>query len=340
MFKIQPAFAATLLLTAAAAQADATGFRLITLDPGDPRPLTIALWYPTDDPGTPETVGENIVFFGIPALPDATPRAGSHPLVVLSHGYGGSWRNLNWLAGKLVDEGYVVAAPDHPGTTTFNRDPVQAALLRERPRDLSRTMDAALADVALAGQVDPDRIAAIGHSLGGWTVAALAGARFDPLLFAGDCEDNRSLRACALSDELGLERADIGRSLHDPRLGAFVTLDLGLARGLSPDSLARVNAPALIFGAGVDIGDMPAALESGWLAEHLPAETSRLVMIPDAMHFSFMQLCKPGAEAIIEEEDPGDGIVCRDGGDRDRAAIHEEIAATIIDFLSAVLPAR
>ncbi|EEH13931.1 MULTISPECIES: hypothetical protein [Brucella] len=54
-----------------------------------------------------------------------------------------------------------------------------------------------------------------------------------------------------------------------------------------------------------------------YLAEHLPKSSSTYVEIPDAMHFSFMQLCKPGAAALIEEDIPGDGIVCKD--DRDTA---------------------
>ncbi|MFD2250358.1 putative dienelactone hydrolase [Pseudochelatococcus lubricantis] len=329
-----------LLLLAAAAQAGEIGFRRIVIDADGPRPLNVSLWYPTRDTTPSGPVGENRVFVGVPAVTDAAPDHRSHPLVVLSHGYGGSWRNLNWLAGELVAEGYAVAAPDHPGTTTFDRDPTRAATLWERPRDLSRTIDAVLRDPALAGRIDPDRIAAIGHSLGGWTVAALAGARFDPMLFARDCEDHPSPRTCGLSDELGLTDPAIGRDMRDPRIKVFVTLDLGLARGFTPDSLAGVRLPALVFGAGVDIGDLPAALESGWLAEHLPPETARLVMIPDAMHFSFMQLCKPGAAALIEAEDPGDGIVCHDGGGRGRAAIHGEIAGTIIRFLTQSLPPR
>ena len=337
MFKIVFSSAIALLLTVDAARADSIGFRMTSVNPGGTRPLNVALWYPTNDPGTAKIVGENRVFYGISALENSTPKAGLFPLVVLSHGDGGSWRNLSWLAGELVNAGYVVVAPDHPGTTTFNRDPAQSATLWERPRDLSRSIDAVLADATLAGQIDPDRIAAIGHSLGGWTVAALAGARFDPAQFARDCRDNRILRACALSAGLGLDRPEISQNMHDPRIRAFVSLDLGLARGFTPESLAQVNAPGLIFGAGVDVEDMPADLESGWLAEHLPAQTSQLVIIPEAMHFSFMQLCKPGAEEILEGEMPGDGILCRDGGDRPRAVIHEEIATTVIGFLSKAL---
>lgn len=328
--------ALALPLTAAVALAEATGFRQIVVGGDGPRPLNVTLWYPAGDAAPLEMVGENAAFFGIPVAQDAAPEGGRHPLVVLSHGYGGSWRNLNWLAGELVDEGYVVAAPDHPGTTTFDRDPAKAATLWERPRDLSRAIDAALADPALGA--DPLRIAAIGHSLGGWAVAALAGARFDPARFARDCEERPDTRACLLSDELGLGDPRIGRDLRDPRVGAFISLDLGLARGFTPESLGAVPVPSVIFGAGVNIGDLPAEEESGWLAARLPGETARLEMIADAAHFSFMQLCKPGAEARIEAEVPGDGIVCRDGGGRSREAIHDAVAGDVIRFLGSVLP--
>ncbi|WP_216279321.1 hypothetical protein [Rhodobacter sp. 24-YEA-8] len=60
-------------------------------------------------------------------------------------------------------------------------------------------------------------------------------------------------------------------------------------------------------------------------------------MVPDAMHFSFMQVCKPGAEAMIEEETPGYGIVCRDGGARSRDEIHADLARGILNFLAQSL---
>ena len=339
---LRPSLAAVVLLLVAAvtAQADATGFRQIAIGEDGPRPLNVTLWYPTADTAPTEAVGENPAFVGIQAIPGAAPEPGAHPLVVLSHGYGGNWRNLNWLAGLLAGQGYAVAAPDHPGTTTFNRDPEQAAMLWQRPRDLSRTIDAVLADPALAGPVDAGRIAAIGHSLGGWTVTALAGGRFDPALFARDCAVHSNLRACALSDELGLADPALGQDLRDPRVKSFVSLDLGLARGFTAESLAAVQVPALLFGAGVDIGDMPAELETGWLADHLPAATTRVVTVPDALHFSFMQVCKPDGAALIEAEAPGEGIVCRDAGSRSRTAIHAEIAATISGFLAETLPAH
>jgi predicted dienelactone hydrolase len=326
------------------AHADAVGVRDFTVPQSENgRALNAVVWYPAEDKGKVEIVGENPAFLGIPAIRNALPDEAAHPLVVLSHGYGGSWRNLSWLAGELAVKGYVVAATDHPGTTTFDRSKTEAAKLWERPRDLSRLIDALLADKQLGSRIDGKRIAAIGHSLGGWTVAALAGARVDAARFVADCEAKTSPRACALSPELGLDttgdaRKTLEGDLRDPRIGAVVSLDLGLARSFSPESLAAVSVPVLIFGAGIDVGGLPADLESGYLAAKLPMAMREYVVVADAMHFSFMQLCKPGAVELIEERSPGDGVACKDGGTRGRAAIHREVADRIATFLGATLP--
>ncbi|HWD13435.1 alpha/beta fold hydrolase [Pseudochrobactrum sp. sp1633] len=329
-----------------AGTAEPVGFRQVELpDANGKRSINLALWYPTTDKATPVSVGENQAFIGIEAVKSAAPDGKTHPLVVLSHGYGGSWRNLNWLAGELVGQGYIVAAPDHPGTTTFNRDKEQAAQLWERPHDLSRVIDAVATDSALAGKVEPSRIAAIGHSLGGWSVVALAGAQFDPARFDRDCTEQPNPRTCGLASELITPQGNVAAEKlktmkADPRVGAIVSLDLGLARGFTPESLNSITVPAMIFGAGVDIGDLPAKLESGYVASNMPSKTAQYVEIADAMHFSFMQICKAGAAELIEAETPGDGIVCKDGGERSREAIHREVADMIIAFLAKSLPAK
>jgi len=51
--------------------------------------------------------------------------------------------------------------------------------------------------------------------------------------------------------------------------------------------------------------------DSFYLAGHLPSATTQFALVAGALHFSFMQLCKPGAAALIEEEAPGESVVCR-----------------------------
>ncbi|WP_234716898.1 alpha/beta hydrolase family protein [Ensifer adhaerens] len=128
--------------------------------------------------------------------------------------------------------------------------------------------------------------------------------------------------------------------MEDTRLKAFVSLDLGIARGFSPESLATVQMPALVIGAGIDIGGLPPKLESRYLAEHLPKSSSTHVEIPDAMHFAFVGLCKPDAVAFIEKVEPGNGVICKDGGTRSREEVHREISFLVIGFLVRSIPVK
>lgn len=163
------------------------GFQTATLpDAQNNRPLQLTVWYPAATTATPEPIADDTVFVGALAVPNAPVVAGGHPLVVLSHGYGGNWRNQVWLASALARRGYIVAAVNHPGTTSKDRSPAAAAQLWQRPRDLSRAIDGVLAEPGRFGVVAKGQIAAMGHSLGGWTVLEMAGARFDPDRFAQD----------------------------------------------------------------------------------------------------------------------------------------------------------
>lgn len=311
-------------------------------DPGGERPLQARLWYPTAASGPVTTVGgRDGIFPGIQVVENAPPASGSHPLVLLSHGFGGSWRNLNWLAGELAGHGYVVAAPDHPGTTTSDRRPEQAVRLWERPHDLSRVLDALNADPGLAGPIEAGRIAAIGHSLGGWTVMALAGGRYDVSRLPAACAPH-----CEAFTALGLRdgKADpvkLGADLSDARIGTVVSLDLGPALGFTPQSLAGVRIPVLVLAAGTEVpGIVALRQDSEFVAKSLPQAATRYLPIPDATHFSFMQLCLPEASAAIEKIAPGESFVCRDGGTRDRSALHRQIADEILAFLARVQPSR
>jgi predicted dienelactone hydrolase len=326
------------MFATSASASDAVGFRRTRID--DPvRPLDVAVWYPTEATGATTLVGDNAVLVGEPVQEDAPPTAGRHRLVVLSHGYSGNWTNQAWLAIALAKQGYVVAGLNHPGTTSRDMDKARAGLT-DRPRDLSRLIDYLTSDPAWSGLIEPINVAAIGHSLGGWTVIALAGGRFDPARSDADCRDHPNLAACRVGRETGAGqgfaiRQNFDVALRDRRVGAVVTLDLGLARGFDPASLAAFAVPVLVIAAGNGDEGIPAALESGYLAGHLPKATTRSVAIQGAAHFSFLPFCKPGAVAVLEADRPGDGVVCRDGEEGRRAAVHEQVIREVIGFLAA-----
>ncbi|MGE8187685.1 alpha/beta hydrolase family protein [Pseudomonas sp. NPDC086278] len=330
------------LTTSALANDNSIGFHASTLpDPQNERPLEMVVWYPSATSAiTPQLFGDNPVFVGALAVPNAPPAAGEHPLVVLSHGNGGSWINQTWLASALAHKGYIVAAVNHPGTTSRDRSPQAAAQLWQRPADLSRAIDAVTAQPEKFGVVAKQRIAAVGHSLGGWTVLEIAGARFDPDRFAKDCIVHPKLASCTAYQTMNPastpeSKARLAADLRDKRITAIVSLDLGLSRGMTDESLAQLPVPTLVIAAGVPSEELPAELESADLAKRLPTASKRYVEIQDASHFSFMAVCKPGAVAMLEEAVPGDGIICGDGeGGRPREVIQEQVALLIAEFLA------
>lgn len=332
----------TSLLLSFAVMANAgIGFQHITLtDEANNRPLEVAVFYPISSSSQTTTVGENAAFPGITVGKNAVPESGEHPLIVVSHGYGGSWFNQLWLAQALVKQGYIVAAPNHPGTTFKDMRVENAQALWQRPHDLSRVITALLATPEKTGQVDAKRIAAVGHSLGGWTVLALAGGRFSVEQFEKDCLTHAGLASCKVYDKMQVaknaaSRAQLDMPLADPRISAVISLDMGLARGFTAESLAAIHIPVLIMAAGYPNEELPAELESHDLANKLPPAHSMYKEIADATHFSFMQRCKPGAVEIINAENPGDGMICLDGGQRSREQIHQEVAKDVSEFLQA-----
>lgn len=328
----------SLLFLCASSIASDVGFTQVTLTDDPNRPLNTAIWYPTQDVLDTTLIGDNPAFIGTKVIKDGEIQSGIFPVVLLSHGYRGNWRNQNWLATELASRGYIVAATDHPGTTSFDQSPEQAAKWWERPRDITRTIDYLLSEVQWKQAVNANNITAIGHSLGGWTVMQLAGAKIDRATFEAECLIYPNPRICGLSDELGLSQAQPAepneKDLSDPRIQRVVSLDLGLARSFSVGSLNDVTVPTLILAAGIDIGDLPQALESGYIAEHMPLNLRRYKVYESATHFSFIQSCKAGAVPMLEEEVPGDGIICKDGVGTSRDQLHQLILNDIVSFLN------
>ncbi|MCL2893010.1 alpha/beta hydrolase family protein [Brenneria tiliae] len=316
------------------------GYRHLDLADGkNGRALSVAVLYPTAAIGESESLGENPAFFGVPVIKQARPQAGLHPLVILSHGYSGSWRNQLWLAHALAQKGYIVAAPNHPGTTFMDMNPAVAARLWLRPNDVSRVITALQENPDIAGNTASERIAVVGHSLGGWTALAVAGARFNAEQFAKDCLTQAQLASCKIYQAIGAgksatARARLDESARDKRITAAVSLDLGLARGFTPASLAAMTVPLLVIAAGVPDPVLPASLESQYLMRFLPEKTSQYQEIAAATHFSFMQLCKPGAVDLINASEPGEGIICTDGAAGSREAIHLALIEQINGFLA------
>lgn len=130
------------------------------------------------------------------------------PVVVFSHGFGGSLDKYAPLADFWAAHGFVVVQPTHLDSRTLAvtpDDPRYANIWHVRIDDLTRVIDDLDTLVAavpgLAGRVDVDRIAVAGHSWGAQTASTLLGAGvLDPSGVPGeDFADKRVTAGVLLS---------------------------------------------------------------------------------------------------------------------------------------------
>ncbi len=144
---------------------------------GSVRPLETYIWYPAAPGGAPADDS-------LQATPEAPVAfGGPFPLVIFSHGSGGSPRQSVFFTAHLASYGFVVAAPPHPGNTTTDCFPcddplgmVNSAI--NRPPDVRFVTDALInlsgnGDSLLAGAVDGARVGISGHSFGAYTTLAV-----------------------------------------------------------------------------------------------------------------------------------------------------------------------
>ena len=97
----------------------------------------------------------------------------THPLILLSHGSGGDYKNHQWLINTLVSNDYIVAAISHPFNSTQDNTDKGIISVWDRPVDISLLLDHLLDDHDLSVLIDKNRIGAAGFSSGGYTVLAL-----------------------------------------------------------------------------------------------------------------------------------------------------------------------
>ncbi len=303
------------------------------------RPVSGLIWYPAENDARVKRIQSNGVWVGVDAAKKATPLAGTHPLVVLSHGMYGNERNQNWLAQALVSQGYVVASLSHPGTSTWLRDPEDARQLWERPRDVSRVITHLLGDKTFAPLIDPNAIFMGGHSLGGWTAVWLAGGRYDGAKVKAECAADPSDLICEIGDMWRIAKTPedtkaMEQDLSDPRIKAIAVFDLGGTQTFDFDTLNAIKTPLLVFGAPKpSMGALDLDRESRALVAQLPKETTRYIEPATLTHFDFLGVCTERGMEILEDEVAGDGELC-EGGTDERIADHALIANAVIDFFA------
>jgi len=313
---------------------------------GDPT-LRILIWYPAagadrevdfGPPGHPVFLTGRVA----PGAPFAD--TGRHPLILLSHGFGGVARQLTWLGAPLARHGYVVVAVDHPGTNGRDGVTAEGAYAPwERVGDLTAALNLVLADPQLAPHIDAARIGAAGFSLGGFTAALLVGARTDFPHLTQFCNGPARDAICnpqlEFPTDLTQQPAILARpemrdivarrdsDFRDPRVKAAFLIAPALGQAIDVASLRRISVPTEIM-----LGDAdpvaPPKTNGEFLARLIPA--AQLKLLPGVGHYDFLSECGPAGAQLRKP-------LCTDGVGTIRAQTHATTVAEAIAFFDRTI---
>ncbi|NJR64196.1 MAG: alpha/beta hydrolase [Leptolyngbyaceae cyanobacterium CRU_2_3] len=195
------------------------------------------------------------------------------PLVVISHGFGADRRFLSYLAHHLASYGLTVVALEHPASNvawlTSDRfgqpssNILPASEFVDRPKDVSFVLDRLnrlnrFSDT-LRGKFNTNQVTIVGHSLGGYTALALAGAPLNLKYLRQFCNDPDPV-AFSPADLLQCNAADLPDhpvKVKDERIVQAVLLNPVIGRLFDETSLSQVTIPTLMV-AGTEDAITPA----------------------------------------------------------------------------------
>ncbi|MBB3225947.1 putative dienelactone hydrolase [Luteibacter sp. Sphag1AF] len=279
--------------------------------------LRITVWYPAqgDAEELPLDMGPpGRPFFVSGSAANEAPFAqGRYPVILLSHGFGGTARMMGWFGTAMARAGYVVVAVDHPGNNGMDTMTAAGAMLWwERAEDLKQALEVTGHDAVIGPHMDMSRLGVSGFSAGGFTTLVASGARvnIDRLLAFckahpadGVCEPQKE--APELTGEKGLKAlkdpalkpwvSQAGNDHSVPGVRAAFAMAPAIVQALVPESLKAIPLRTSILLGDADVV-APPSTNGVVAASLLPHATMKT--LPGVGHYDFLGQCtEAGREA-------------------------------------------
>lgn len=285
-------------------------------------PITAMIWSPCSKQPTHDQLGPYIVegSAGCEITGDRLP------LIVISHGKGGSLLGHHDTATALAKAGFVVITFNQPGDSFADEQETNNLRIFEaRPTDTSRVITHMLDTWPQRAKLDSRKVGVFGFSRGGYTALALAGAI--PSLSAASAQfcPRISVIATGLCGQLQSKVASLAVQ-SDARVRAAVVIDpLNL---FGPSGLKNVRIPIQLWaselgGDGVNISHVHE------IRKALPNEPE-LFIARQAGHFAYLAPCP----AKFTADAPA---LCNDPSGFDRTSWHQKMNSQVIRFFASTL---
>ena len=284
--------------------------------------VPVTVWYPSTSVAPTQTLG----LYQLNVAMGGEPVAQRLPLIVISHGTGGSAFSSVNLAMALAKAGFVVAAVEHLGDNYHDRSrSFTRANFLARPHQISAALNFLLNTWRHRETIDPARIGMYGHSAGGTTALIIGGGMLNWGNVVRICTSNPEIWGCrggrdqnTAANRPGVDLPPIAAA--DPRIRALVVAAPALTHGFAPAGLAKFKLPVQLWVASKDA----IVSDAGRVTELMPAKPERHD-IANAGHFSFLAPCSDGLRASAPQ-------ICSDPQGFDRGTFQQGFTTAIIRF--------
>jgi predicted dienelactone hydrolase len=235
-------------------------------------------------------------------VPQTASASSSIPIIVISHGVAEDRTTYAYLAEHLASHGFAVATVEHIGgdANRFRKyfsglaPAPQATELLQRPRDVTFFLDElqrrAQLDPSLR-QIDVQQTGLVGHSLGGYTVLALAGAEIDFDRVNLLCNPNRSLNVSVVLQCRAKELPPKRYAFQDPRVKAIFAISPLDSTIFGQRGMSQIRVPVFMMGGSDDI-ITPAVPEQIYPFTWLRSSDKYLAILDKGTHFSTQNVAK------------------------------------------------
>jgi predicted dienelactone hydrolase len=287
-------------------------FEKVEIPNGTEAPLRVGIWYPK-------------------AAASRSAGGRGWPLILMSHGGGGSYDAHVDTALALARAGFVAAAVSHAGDTFDDQSKVLQ--LWRRPAQLRRLADYMLNDWPRHRTLDAARVGAFGFSNGGFTVLVAVGGVPRLSEIGSYCEIHPDHDLCAALSRAGVEApsgADVppGAWRADLRIKAAVIAAPAFGFAFDASGLSGVHVPIQIWRAESD-RHQPDPFYEEEVRAALPRPPEYRV-VDRAGHYDFLPPCSARMSRALP-------AICTSLPGFDRQAFHERFNAEVVRFFRANL---
>jgi predicted dienelactone hydrolase/ABC-type amino acid transport substrate-binding protein len=229
--------------------------------PGEPGPYQVTRQSLTLNRDRQTLLGEPIQrrFRVLVYLPEGLTE--SAPVVVISHGLGSSPEAFAYLGEHLATHGFVTVLPQHIGSDESRREGALTGVFSsvvtpvefvDRPFDISYTLDQLErlneTDANFLDRMNLEQVGVIGHSFGGYTALALAGANLNTQAYLRQqCDSlNARLDASFVLQCTAASLPPFTFPLQDERIKATIAISPLTSLVFGPEGLGDIQIPTMI----------------------------------------------------------------------------------------------